>query len=232
MNNPPRFHSLLQSPGLKPGPEYLLPKETSEISALIYNPSKDPLKSLSVSIEVPEGIQVEGSLTQNLDLRPQEVKRIVWKATAKKAGSFKLRLTVNSDADSTSSVQWLKVVAHRDPRHEYMTATGSWETYPERPALQENNTVKIENLVTLPSDKLKNNKFGITAHLPRSVDEEDPFNASHLVDGNPETPWASRWWRVPVPSMPETVELDLGEKQEISEFRFLPAWMNAGAPAL
>ncbi len=143
-------------PWFETSPGILLPKETSEISALIHNPSKDPLKSLSVSIEVPEGIQVEGSLTQNLDLRPQEVKRIVWKATAKKAGSFKLTLTVKSHADSTSSVQWLKVVLRKDPRHEYMTATGSWESYPERPVLQENNTFKIENLVTLTSDKLKN----------------------------------------------------------------------------
>ena len=82
----------------------------------------------------------------------------------------------------------------------------------------------------MTSDKLKGNKFGITAHLPRTTDEEDPFNAKNLVDGNPETSWASRWWRVPVPALPETIELDLGEKQEISEFRFLPSWMNAGAP--
>jgi hypothetical protein len=218
-------------PWFETRPGIVIPRETSEISALIYNPSREPLKGLSASIRVPENIQVEGSLTQNLDLRPQEVKRIVWQATAKKAGSFKLMLTVKSHADSTSSVQWLKVVTRRDPKHEYMTAAGSWETYPERPALQENNTFRIENLATLTSDKLKSNKFGITAHLPRSVDEEDPFNASHLVDGDPETPWASRWWRVPVPSLPETIELDLGGEQEISEFRFLPAWMNAGAPA-
>ncbi len=223
--NPVRITWFETSPGI------LLPDELSEISAIIYNSSTDPLENLSASIGIPEGIQIEGSLTQKLDLRPQEVKRIVWQATAKKAGSFKLTLTVMSRADSASSVQWLKVVPRRDPRHEYMTATGSWESYPERHALQENNTYRIEKLVTYSSDKLKGNKFGITAHLPRSADEEDPFNASHLVDGNPETPWASRWWRVPVPSMPETIELDLGEKQVISEFRFLPAWMNAGAPA-
>jgi hypothetical protein len=217
-------------PWFETRPGILLPKETSEISALIFNPSTNHLKSLSAFIEVPEGIQIEGNLIQNLDLRPQEVKRIVWLATAKKAGSFKLRLTVTSNSDTTSSVQWLKVVTHRDPRHEYVTAMGYWESYPDRPALQENNTVKFENLVTLTSDKLKKNKFGITAHLPRSIDEEDPFNAINLVDGNPETGWASRWWRVPVPSVPETIELDLGEKQEISEFRFLPSWMNAGAP--
>ncbi len=135
-------------PWFETSPGIVLPRETSEISAIIYNPSTDPIKSLSASIKVPEGIQVEGSLTQKLDLRPQEVKRLVWQATAKKAGSFKLTLTVKSQADSTSSVQWLKVVPRRDPRHEYMTATGSWETYPERPALQENNTFRIENLVT------------------------------------------------------------------------------------
>jgi hypothetical protein len=212
-------------------PGILLPQETSEISALIYNPSEDPVKNLSASIETPAGIQVEGRPIQNLDLGSHELKRIVWKTTAKKAGTWQLRLAVKSTADSTSSVQWLKVVTHRDPRHEYVTAMGSWESYPHRPVLQENNTNKIESLATLSSDKLKNNKFGITAHIPRSIDEEDPFNFSHLVDGNPETPWSSRWWRVPVPSSPETIELDLGEELEISEFRFLPAWMNAGVPA-
>jgi hypothetical protein len=218
-------------PWFEARPGIMQPKEASEISALLYNPSTNLLKSLAASIEVPEGIQVDGLRTQRLDLRPQEVKRIVWHATAKTAGSFKLRLTVKSDADSTSSVQWIKVVTQRDPRHEYLTDVGSWESYPQRPVLQENNTIKIENLATLPSDKLKSNKFGITAHIPRSIDEEDPFNASHLVDGNPETSWSSRWWRVPIPSMPETIELDLGENQEISEFWFLPSWMNAGVPA-
>jgi hypothetical protein len=218
-------------PWFQASPGIMLPKESSEISAVIYNPSKESVKSLSVSIAAPDGIGVKGSLTQKTDLQPQEVKRLVWQATAKKTGSFKLTITVKSGTDSTSSVQWIKVVSSRDPRYEYVTSAGSWETYPLRPSLQENNTDKIEKLVTLTSGQLKSNKFGITAHIPRSVDEEDPFNAMHLVDGNPETSWASRWWRVTIPTLPENVELDLGQKQEISEFRFLPAWMNSGVPA-
>lgn len=212
-------------------PGIMLPNESSEISAVLYNPSKDPVKSLAASIEAPAGIRIKGSRGQNLDLQPQETKRIAWQVMSEKAGSYKIALTVISGTDSASSVQWIRVVTSRDARHEYVTAMGAWETYPLRPTLQANNTNKIEILETLNSGQLKSNKFGITAHIPRSMDEEDPFNSSHLVDGNPETSWASRWWRVTVPAKPEIVELDLGQKQDISELRFLPAWMNSGAPA-
>ena len=109
-------------------PGIILPKEETEISALIYNSSTDLLKGLTASIEVPEGIQVNaGTNTQFMDLRPQEVKRLVWQATAKKAGSFKLALTVRTGSDSTLSIRSLAVVTHRDPRHEYLNTIGSWD---------------------------------------------------------------------------------------------------------
>ena len=37
-------------PWFETRPGIMLPRETSEISALIYNPSKDPIQSLSASI--------------------------------------------------------------------------------------------------------------------------------------------------------------------------------------
>jgi hypothetical protein len=227
-----QISDFISVPWFETRPGIILPKETSEIFAVIYNPSGEYLQNLVTAIEVPADILLNTGLqTQLLDLRPQEVKRFVWLVTAKRIGSFKLKLTIKSNNDSISSVQSLKVVLHRDPRHEYMTSAGTWEVYPHRPLLQEDNANKIEILPTLPSSRIRSNKFGITAHIPRSIDEEDPFSISHLVDGDPGTCWSSRWWRVPIPFTPETIELDLGEKKEISEFGFLPSWMNAGAPA-
>jgi len=168
----------------------IMPREESEISAWIHNTSKDPLHKLTASIELSGGLRIEsGSAVQTLDLRPLESKRLVWQVTATQAGSFRLKLNVKSDAESTNATQWLNVVTHRDPRHELQITSGSWAPYPDHPTLQDQNKNKVENLVTLPSDKLKSNKFGITAHLPRSIDDEDLFNALHLVDGDPETSW-------------------------------------------
>jgi len=219
-------------PWFETSPGLIMPMEKSEISTWIYNTSKDPLPKLTATIELPEGLRLKsGSSVQILSLRPLESKRIVWQVTAWQTGLFRLKLTVKTDTESSNAIQWLSVVTQRDPRHEFQTTSGSWTPYPERLTLQDQNKNKIENLVTLPSDQLKSNKFGITAHLPRSVDEEDPFNVTHLVDGDPETSWSSRWWRVSIPFMPESIEIDLEKQQDIAEFRFLPSWMNAGSPA-
>lgn len=226
-----RDSAVLAIPWFETRPGIIISGERAEVSASIHNISKQPLH-LTATLEPASGLIIESvSVEQTLDLRPLETKRLVWQVRSAQAGLFDLKLNVSSGTESISSIQSLCVVAKHDQRHECQTPDGSWELYPDRPTLQDKNRNRTENLVALRSDQLKGNKFGITAHLPRSIDEEDPFNAAHLVDGDPETSWASRWWRVEIPSLPESIEIDLARHEDIAELRFLPSWMNSGAPA-
>jgi hypothetical protein len=213
-------------------PGILKPKERSEITAVIQNTTPGLFKNIEVALNIPEGLSLcIGSISQSIDLRPMEIRRLVWQVSPIRAGAFRVELYLKSGSFSIADSLWLNAVDKRDPKHEFQTLNGAWAPYPDRSALQVDNNNKIEDFVTLPSGKLRNNKFGITAHLPRSSDEEDPFQASNLVDGDPATSWASRWWRVSVPFLPEVIQIDLGKKQVISEFRFIPSWMNGGVPA-
>jgi len=196
------------------------------------NTSSVPLQSVAVRLEMPEGMSAQGEPRETrLTLRPKEAKSVTWEMTARKLGLTRLILRSEAGEACTSDVRWLSVVARRDPAHEYETATGAWRPFPERPTLQEQNDHPMHEFRTRSSVQLRRNLFGITAHLPRSGNDENPFVAAHVVDGDPATCWASRWWRTAIPFRPEWIEVDLGRTWEISELRFLPAWKNSAMPA-
>ena len=218
--------ALLLEPGIvKPG-------EKVSVTALIDNRSAAPLESVSVRLDLPEELSAEGGqLEKHFALQSKDLMRVSWTVTASKPGLKRLLLRGDASGTCVRTTQWLSVVKDRDPAREYETATGIWLPFPERPSLQKDNGNPLDALHTQTSAELKHNLFGITAHLPRSTDDETPFAAEHVIDGDPSTCWASRWWRTEVPLQPVHIDIDLGTTQGISEIRFLPAWKNSGLPA-
>jgi hypothetical protein len=215
---------------LEPG--IVKPGEQAGVTALIENTSSTPLERVSVRLRLPEEMGVEGGEEEkSFALQPKDIMRVSWSVTAGRQGLMRLAFQADAGNLHAFATQWLSVVDKRDPAHEYETATGAWLPFPERPTLQKENDHPIRALRTRSSSQLKRNLFGITAHLPRSADEESPFAAAHVVDQDPATCWASRWWRSAVPFQPERIDVDLGKASEISEVRFLPAWKNSGMPA-
>ncbi|MBI5094288.1 MAG: discoidin domain-containing protein [Candidatus Hydrogenedentes bacterium] len=215
---------------LRPG--IVTPGESVEATAWIENSSDAPLEKVAVRLELPEETRAQGEQgVTRLTLRPKEAKRLTWKIAVAKPGLSRVALRSEAGEARASEVRWLSIVAKHDPAHEFETATGTWLPYPERPTLQAQNKQPLRAYRARSSAQLKRNLFGITAHLPRSTNDENPFEAAHAVDGDPATCWASRWWRTAIPFLPEWIELDLGKPVEISEVRFLPAWKNSGMPA-
>jgi hypothetical protein len=202
-----------------------------EVAACIENCAKESVSIKDVRLALPKGIVLGGlSVTGPFELRAKEVRWFAWRLNSTAAGSFLLRLTMEGPGLTARASRWITAVAQPDPTHEFQAADGSWFAFPPRATLQAGNTAGLRPLQRRPSSELKHNLFGITAHLPRSTDGENPFAVSHLIDGDPATCWASRWWRVAVPFTPETIRLDLGAEKPLAELRFLPAWKNGGMP--
>ena len=222
----------LKIPWLDARPGIALPGQAVAVTGWLFNDGKDALHGVSVQLIAPEGVSVaptEGSAA--FDMQPGDAGRFTWVVHARRAGPLPLRLRVSGAGRSLSKTRWITVVEHRNPRQEFETADGHWLLYPERQTLQQGNAASLSRITPQPSSALKRNLFGITAHLPRSVNDEDPFLASQAFDSNPATCWASRWWRVAVPLEPEWLQADLGRTITAKEFRFLPARGNAGIPA-
>ena len=201
------------------------------VTAWVSNMTDVRKGGMTVSLKVPEGVVCDGhSAMPNISLRAGEARRFVWTVSASKPGTFPLHLVVESAREKVTRSQWLTSSKERDARREFQLVNGAWLRYPERKTLQSGNMNPIREIKSLPSRKLKSNLFGITAHLPRSTNLEDPFAARNAVDGDPDTCWASRWWRTAVPFTPEWLEVDFGKAVDASELRFLPAWNNGGLP--
>ncbi len=201
------------------------------LTAVIQNNTTSDLAGVRVKLVIPAGLKLLSKYPEQLKLRAKETKRIECYVTAEEPGYYPVRVQISTDKSQTSGSQMVHVTSKRDPRHEFQMANGGWAQYPERPTMQKGNHNKVELIKSLPSAKLKRNLFGITAHIPRSVNEENPYAVSHLTDGDLTSCWASRWWRVSVPYQPEWVQIDLKRQILASEIRFLPAWKNSGMPA-
>jgi hypothetical protein len=223
----------LKFPWFEIRPGIVCPGESVRITAWIENCSPETMDALTVRLKLPDGAALAKSedVSRQVNLRPKEAKRLSWLVEAKKTGSLLFQVDALGKTAGARRQQQLCVVDKRDPRHEHQTVSGAWLKFPERHTLQQGNEQELREFQSLPSASLKRNLFGISAHLPRSTNDEDPFIASHAVDGLPETCWGSRWWRTAVPFEPEWIEIDLGEAKSAAEVRFLPAWKQSGAPA-
>ncbi len=206
--------------------------EPVEVVARVSNESASELRDVRAALAIPADATADGALTsQPFALLPGQVRGLSWTIRTGSTGPQALRLSATVGGRAVVRARWIASVARRDPRREYQTLSGDWRLYPSRPTLQERNAAELGDIEPRPSSELRSNLFGITTHLERSVNDEDPFAAQHAVDGDPATCWGSRWWRVGVPLEPEWLKVDLGRTFRVSEVRFLPAWANSGAPS-
>ncbi len=222
----------LKVPWLEARPGILRPRETITLTAWVLNDGPERLEGVASSLGLPAGVQARpADAPAAFGLAVGEARRLTWTLSADQPGLEALRLTVTAGERAVRRTRWITVVRARDPRREYQAQTGDWLPYPPRPALQEGNSAPLARVEPLPSARLKRNLFGITAHLPRSVNDEDPFLPGNALDGDPATCWASRWWRVAVPFEPEWLQVDLGAAGWMAGVQLLPAWHNGGFPA-
>ena len=224
-------------PGLKvqwldARPGIAVPGQTVIVTGWLLNDGKDAFRGVTARLAVPDGTSVApADASAAFDLQPGDARRFRWVVRVERPGPLPLRLQVSGAGRSLRKTRWITVVKQKNPRGEFETADGHWLLYPERPTLQQGNATTLDRITPKPSSALKRNLFGITAHLPRSVNDEDPFVPTQALDGDPATCWASRWWRVAVPLEPEWLQTDLGRAITAQEVRFLPARGNAGLPA-
>lgn len=222
----------LSVPWLEARPGIVLRRQPAQVVAWVVNDGPETAQAVRARLTTARAAcRIEPDNPRPFALRPGETRRCTWTVEAAEAGPLALRLEVTSGGRHLQRTRWITVVDERDPRHEFRSQTGDWLRYPERPTLQAGNAAPLRAIAVRPSSELKRNRFGITTHLPRTVDDEEPFIAAHAIDGDPATCWASRWWRIAVPFEPEWLQVDLGRVRRVVEVRFLPAWRSSGVPA-
>lgn len=221
----------LSVPWLEARRGILRPGEATEVVAWVSNDGGETVPDVRVQLLLPEGTSTDQPLgIEPYALTPGQSRRHEWTVRASRTGTLPVRLTVTGADREVRRTRLVTVVGRRDPRREYVTQNGDWRLYPERPTLQEGNPAELRRIEPLPPSALESNLFGITTHLPRTVNDEDPYLAAHAVDGDPTTCWASRWWRIATPLAPEWLRVDLGRIARVGEVRFLPAWADSGVP--
>ncbi len=221
----------LKVPWLVPEPGIVMKGHPCAVTAWLLNDGPDAIPGVAVRLLVPQGVRIDNPISLAFDLAHGEAHRLRWMVRTARPGPLALRLQVTAPGRSLQKTRWVTVVDRRDPRREFETQGGDWLPYPARPTLQQANPATLTRITPLPSSRLKHNLFGITAHLPRSVNDEDPFIPERALDGDPATCWASRWWRIAVPLDPEWLQVDLGHVATAGEVRFLPAKGDVGLPA-
>jgi hypothetical protein len=226
--------SALKIPWFEIQPGIVRPNEPVLVTAWIENGSPAALADVIVRLTTPSGIKLanDESASCRIDLKPREPKRLNWHLVPLKSDTFVLEIeATGGTTEIVKRTKSLCVVAQRDAKREFQSLAGDWAPFPARTTLQAGNQNPLAEIASRSSAELKHNLFGITAHLLRDTDGETPFIASHAIDGNLDTCWGSRWWRMEVPLEPEWIKIDLGEVKPAAEVRFLPAWRNSGVPA-
>jgi len=219
-------------PWLEARPGIVLRGRPTTVTAWAVNDGAEGIARVEARLTVARGkCHIEPASVRPFSLRRGETRRCEWTVRSTQVGPLALRLELTAAGRRVQRTRWITVVDERDPRHEFESQAGDWLLYPKRPTLQAGNTAPLRSIDPRPSSALKRNLFGITTHLPRSEDDEEPFIAAHAIDGDPATCWGSRWWRIAVPFAPEWLRVDLGRARTVAEVRFLPAWRNSGAPA-
>ena len=184
----------------------------AEISVQVQNTTRERMTGVVARVGVSAGLSVAGAAAvAPMELRPLESKRVSWKLAAARPGEYRVRVNASAGQNQVEARSWISFVTARDARHEFQTANGDYLPFPRRTTLQAGNPELLKDFQPLTSGELKHNLFGITAHLPRSTNEEDPYITAHVIDGDPATCWASRWWRTAIPREPEWLDIDLGD---------------------
>ena len=210
-------------------------------SAWVENTGDQDAHDVSLHLKTSEGVKAEQLLQKIPELEFGSYERVDWVLLAEKPATVSLEVTAafrkfkqdTSDTSSEPASYKILVVdrAARYTRQQLCTdEVGYWRLL-ERPAtLQEGNSAPLVRVRHKKSSEIKRSTYGICAHLPRSKDYEDPFNPSHLIDGDPETCWSSQQNPSMYPGRPPWAEIDLGRAVAVKQINLIPYWHNADFP--
>jgi uncharacterized repeat protein (TIGR01451 family) len=206
--------------------------DTIKFSAFVENSGDAQADGVSVVLKAPGGITV-GNAVLNTAIAPGAYRRLDWTLKAAKSGTFNLEVTASSgQATEKASYRILTIPrSAKYTRQELCTDnSGYWRILDRPSSLQQGNTGALTPIKHKKSSEIKRNTYGVCTHVPRSKDYEDPFNPSHLIDGDPESCWSSQQNSSAYPGVPPWAEIDLGTTRSITQVNLIPYWHNTDFP--
>jgi uncharacterized repeat protein (TIGR01451 family) len=211
--------------------------DTIIFSAFIENTGKADAGNLLLELKTPEGISVSKSEQKISLISAGSYQRVNWRLQAEKPDTAQLGLKVflrsgKELIDQNTSYKILvtdRSIAYS--RQELCTdEDGYWRLLEKPLTLQTGNINSLAPVRHLTSAEIKHNTYGICVQLPKSKDYEDPFNPSHLIDGDAESCWSGQQNPSPYAGLPPWAEIDLGKVITVKQVNLIPYWHNTDFP--
>jgi uncharacterized repeat protein (TIGR01451 family) len=211
--------------------------DTIIFSAFIENTGKIDAGNVSVELVAPDGIFISKPEQKISLITAGSYRRVNWSLRALKSDTARLGIKVllKGENDITDkNISYKMLIVDRSvkySRQELCTdEEGYWRLIEKPHTLQVENTNSLTPVHHLKSSEIKHNTYGICVQLPRSRDYEDPFNPSHLIDGDAESCWSSQQNPSQFPGIPPRAEIDLGKVTSVRQVNLIPYWHNTDFP--
>lgn len=216
---------------------YLRQGESTKLSVWLENTGDIDAKDVLLNIKAAEGMEVSKSDTQSASVAIGEYQQITWSLKAVKPGivnaSVTARTSATPESDALSMSYRILVLkkGRRYTRQELCTdEAGFWRVLEKPSSLQSSNAQKLSLVKHKTSAQIGRNTYGICTHLPRSKDYEQPYSASHLIDGDPNSCWSSQNNSSPYPGRAPWAIVELPKNLTISQVNLIPYWSNSDFP--
>jgi hypothetical protein len=211
--------------------------DTIKFSAFVENTGNQDVYGCSVELQTPGNVLPVDAAKESLSIPAGSFQRVNWNLKAGKwnPGQLELKVVLKSKEDSifTEAIYKILIIARsaKYQRQELCTdARGYWQLLKKPTTLQQGNIRSLSPIEHLTSSQIKRNTYGINVHLPRSRDYEDPFNPSHLIDGDAESCWSGEVIRTQYPNILPWALIDLGKVRTVSQVNLVPYWHNREFP--
>lgn len=209
--------------------------ETIRLSAFVENSGSEDAVGVTLKLSpASDAVEAASPARQLERLEAGSFERVDWVLTAQKPGTVQIDVTarLGDSAPQTRTYRMLVLDAARSySRQEVCTDDqGYWRLLEKPTTLQEGNPARLRPIHHKKSADITRNSYGVSMHLPRAKNYEDPFNPAHLIDGDPQTCWSSQQRPSTYPGSPPWVEIDLGRLTAITQVNLIPYWRNTDFP--
>ena len=209
--------------------------ETIRFSAFVENTGDAEARKIAVQCRAAEGkIDIEDAQRRIDALAAGSFQRVDWNLKPRAPGPVRIEVTAEFQGAKTAARDY-RVLAI-DPRANYTRQElctddhGYWRLLDKPASLQVGNPERPRPIRHKTSAEINHNTYGVSIHLPRAREYEDPFNPAHLIDGDPETCWSSQPRPSSYPGNPPWVEIDLGRSVTVAQVNLVPYWQNTDFP--
>ena len=211
--------------------------DTIMFSAFIENTGDEDAIDFSMEMKTTKEITTTNPVQKLQSIPAGSYMRVNWNLIARKWNPAQLELTVflKSKKDSIiSKASYKFLVIDRKAnysRQELCTdGDGYWQLLDKPKSLQQGNIKSLSLVKHLKSSQIKHNPYGICVQVPRSKDYEDPFNPSHLIDGDTESCWSSQQNPSQFPGISPWAQIDLDKEVTVKQINLIPYWHNTDFP--